>query len=71
MAQTGNPYENTRMESFSKTLKCEEVYSCEYETLEDMIERLPCFIEEACNLKRLHSALGYLAPNDFEEIVTI
>jgi transposase InsO family protein len=69
MARTGNPYENAVMESFFKTLKQEEVYLYEFETIEDVIARLPYFIEQVYNQKRLHSALDYYSPNDFEELL--
>ena len=69
MARAGNPYENARIESFFKTLKYEEVYLCEYQTFEDVVARLPYFIEEVYNQKRLHSSIGYHSPNDFEELV--
>jgi len=67
MARRGNPYENAVMESFFKTLKHEEVYLCEYESVHDVLARLPYFLEAVYNRKRLHSALGYHSPNDFEE----
>ena len=67
MARRGNPYDNAAAESFIKTLKTEEVYLWEYRTLADVQIRLPYFIEEVYNQKRLHSSLGYRPPAEFEE----
>jgi putative transposase len=69
MSRRGNPYDNATMESFFKTLKQEEVYLYEYETINDVRARLPYFIEGVYNCKRLHSAIGYVPPSEFEEWV--
>ena len=68
MSSTASPYENATIESFFRTLKVEEVYLWEYETYRDVIERIPYFIEDVYNRKRLHSSLGYMPPEEFEQI---
>lgn len=70
MAAKGNPYENAMAESFIKTLKHEEVNLWDYRTLSDVLERIPFFIQEVYNEKRLHSSLGYMPPDEFEPAFT-
>lgn len=66
MGRKGNPYDNAYAESFLKTLKHEEINMYEYRTMGDVIERLPRFLEEVYNRRRLHSALGYVPPEEYE-----
>jgi len=69
MSRRGNPYDNAKAESFMKTLKYEEVYRSEYRDFEEAHRRIGQFIESVYNRKRLHSALGYLPPVEFEQTV--
>ena len=66
MSRSGNPYDNATCESFMKTLKYEEVYRQEYRDLAEARASIERFIEKIYNGKRLHSALGYLPPVEFE-----
>ena len=67
MSRRGNPYDNARAERFMRTLKEEEVYGADYRGLEDARSRIGEFLEEVYNRRRLHSALGYLTPEEFEQ----
>lgn len=66
MSRKGNPYDNATCESFMKTLKYEEVYRQEYRDLTDARACIKRFLERVYNGKRLHSALGYRPPAEFE-----
>lgn len=66
MSRRGNPYDNALAESIMKTLKHEEVYLNDYRTYQDVLDHAPQFIEAVYNTKRLHSALGYQSPIEFE-----
>jgi putative transposase len=70
MSRRGNPYDNAKAESFIKTLKMEEVYLSEYENLAQARRGLSYFLDSVYNHKRLHSALGYLPPAEFEHSLT-
>ena len=67
MSRRGNPYDNARAERFMRTLKEEEVYGTDYRDLEDARSRIGEFLEQTYNRQRLHSALRYLTPEEFEQ----
>src|SRR5258707_439096 len=67
MSRKGNPYDNAACESFMKTLKYEEVYRSEYRDLADAYAQIGEFLERVYNQQRLHSALGYVPPAEFEQ----
>jgi len=71
MSRKGNPYDNAYAESFFKTLKVEEVYLNEYSNIDDAWDNIQRFIEDVYNKKRLHSSLGYMSPDNFEEEIML
>jgi transposase InsO family protein len=66
MSRVGNPYDNAKAESFMKTLKQEEVDGTAYRDVADARARIGSFIETVYNRQRLHSALDYLSPEEYE-----
>jgi transposase InsO family protein len=66
MSRPANPYDNAACESFMKTLKQEEIYCNEYRDFDDLQRGLEQFLDQYYNRLRLHSALGYRTPEDFE-----
>jgi len=66
MSRPANPYDNASCESFIKTLKREEIYANKYRDLGDLHCHIEEFIDDYYNQKRLHSALGYQTPEEFE-----
>src|SRR5207245_2930515 len=66
MSRPANPYDNASCESFMKTLKREEIYANDYRDLEHLLGNIEAFIEPYYNRCRLHSALGYRSPEEFE-----
>jgi transposase InsO family protein len=67
MSRRGNAYDNARAERFMRTLKYEQVYMFEYEDMTEARERISHILEEVYNRKRLHSALSYMPPAEFEQ----
>ena len=71
MSRPANPYDNATCESFMKTLKHEEIYANHYDDLDHLRSNIETFIERYYNRSRLHSALGYLSPQEFEQTLTL
>jgi putative transposase len=69
MSRRGNPFDNAQAESFFKTLKWDEVNLTQYRNFEEAAASIGAFIEQAYNGERLHSALGYLSPVEFEQML--
>jgi transposase InsO family protein len=69
MSRPANPYDNASCESFLKTLKREEIYANRYRDLGHLRRNIEVFIEQYYNRARLHSALGYRPPEEFEQVV--
>jgi putative transposase len=67
MSRPANPYDNASCESFIKTLKREEIYAHHYVDLDHLRANLETFIDQYYNRCRLHSALGYRSPEEFEQ----
>ena len=67
MSRPGNPYDNAKCERFMKTLKQEEIRCSEYRDIEELRANLSVFLERYYNAARLHSALGYKSPDEFEK----
>ncbi|TIP72020.1 MAG: IS3 family transposase [Mesorhizobium sp.] len=67
MSRVGNPYDNAKAESFMKTLKQEEVQGLAYRDADDARRRIGAFIDTVYNAQRLHSALDYLSPDEYEQ----
>jgi len=66
MSRPGTPYDNAMAERFMRTLKYEEVYLNDYDTFAEVLASVEHFIDAVYNHKRLHSAIGYLPPAEFE-----
>lgn len=67
MSRPANPYDNATCESFIKTLKQEEIYCCQYRNMNDLQAHVEEFLDRYYNHQRLHSALGYRTPAEFEQ----
>ena len=71
MSRVGNPYDNAKIERFMRTLKYEEIYLNDYDNFAEVLASVEHFIEEVYNHKRLHSAIGYLPPAEFEASLSL
>src|ERR1700733_7759894 len=71
MSRPANPYDNASCERFMKTLKREEIYANKYDDLENLRANSEEFIEQYYNRLRLHSALGYRSPEEFEQQIEV